>query len=137
MGMIPKQVKAEQRLTFGPFTMGLKRIFGIFITIMISTSVSKIINVSKVSSVVIIFISLVFYFILSGKSKSNPLKTFSSGLCDFLIYIITPRTIYSTQSKEWKKSEQIRKERLDEKKNKKAKTDKKEQADDNEISDKD
>lgn len=137
MGMIPKQVKTEQRLSLGPFTMGIKRIFGIFATIILATIISNLINTSKLISFGIIILSLIFYFILSGNSKSHPQKTFFEGLIDFLIYKVFPKTIYSTQSKEWKNSEQIRKERLDEKRNKKAKANKKEQADDNETANKD
>ena len=123
MGMIPKTVKAEQKLGFAGFSFGLMRIVGLLSVIMISSVLSM--NLPTLVRVIVIVLSGIFYMILSGKAKSNPLKSFWKGLIQYIFFKFSPKTIYSTQSSEWKNSELKRKVLSDERNKRKSKADKK------------
>ena len=117
MGMIPKTVKAEQKLSLGMFNFTLNRIIGIFITAMMSLIFARF--MPKLLGIGFVVFCLVIYFILTSKSPSNPLKLYYKGLLDYLSYKLLPKKIYSTKSEEWIRSEEKRKEIADAKKKRK------------------
>ena len=79
MGMIPKKTKSETKVFKG---LTAQRFLGLFMVIMISAMIGSLIGGAL--QWVFIISSIVVYFILTGKSVTDPTKNFARGLVDFI-----------------------------------------------------
>lgn len=97
--MIPKQTKTEQKLSFAMFSVTIKRIAGLLITIAISSALANLMN--KIVGILFVFFTVVIYLILTSKSPSHPKKPFWGGLLDFIFYFITKKSLFNTSSNDY------------------------------------
>ena len=100
MGMMPKKTKAETKVYRN---LTLARIFGLIISLLTGFLISKIVYYRFAPLVIIL--TVLFYFISSGKTPYKSKKTFYSGLKDYCCFLRRKRIYYGSQTKEVKESE--------------------------------
>lgn len=111
MGIMPKQTKAENKLKFG---LTLNRLIGLFITIMISTILSKAVH--RYLTIPFMLVCVGVYLFSQSKSPTNPKKNFITGLKDCYLYILSPKKYYGVDCDEYKQALLIEEERNEKKK---------------------
>lgn len=89
MGLVPKKTKAEQRVFRH---LNLTKIVGFIITLALASQISDMFVNPKLNIVFILFCCVEF-FILSGKSPSDPCKCFALAWLDWLMYLFSPKTL--------------------------------------------
>ncbi|MBR1751879.1 MAG: hypothetical protein IJ740_18995 [Ruminococcus sp.] len=79
MGMIPKKTKAEIKIVKG---LTAARLLGLMMVLMSATLVGQFIG--GLLQWAFVAFAVVVYFILTGRSPTDPGKTFFRGLIDFI-----------------------------------------------------
>ena len=100
MGLVPKQTKAEIKVSRG---LTLYRMFGLIVTLILSAMVGSTFIYSKLLLPFIIFCVVVF-LILTSKSPTNPNKSFYKGLIEFLSFKKNIKKFYGANSDEYIRS---------------------------------
>jgi hypothetical protein len=96
MGMIPKKTKSETKVFKG---LTAQRFLGLFMVIMLSAMIGQLIG--GVLQWLFIAFSLIVYFVLSGKSPSNPTQSFAKGLIEFIRFKIDNQTFLGTTNADY------------------------------------
>lgn len=79
MGMIPKKTKSETKVFKG---LTAQRFMGLFVIIILSSMIGSLIGGAM--QWLFIACSITVYFILTGKSLTNPTQSFARGLINFI-----------------------------------------------------
>ena len=96
MGVVPKKTKAEQRIFRH---INLTKIVGLIVTLMVSSQLANIMVSPKLGIPFIIFCSVIF-LIMSGKSPSDPCKSFAEAWLEGLRFLMTNKTLHKHQGGE-------------------------------------
>ena len=88
MGVVPKKTKAEQRIFRH---INLTKIVGLIVTLMVSSQLANIMVSPKLG---------IPFLIMSGKSPSDPCKSFAEAWLEWLSFLMTNKTLHKHQGGE-------------------------------------
>lgn len=100
MGLVPKTTKAEVKFFFG---LTFQRIIICLLVMMISLSAVQSVTDNIIVQIVLSVIAVVLTLILTGRSPTNPHRTFAKGLLLFIFHFIEPKKYYGNESDEYTK----------------------------------
>lgn len=98
MGVVPKKTKTEQRIFRH---INLTKIVGFIVTLLVASQLSGMLVSSKLGIPFIIFCSVIF-LIMSGKSPSDPCKSFAEAWLEWLSFLMTNKTLHKHQGRRTK-----------------------------------
>lgn len=110
MGMIPKKTKSETKVFKG---LTAQRFMGLFVIIMISSMIGSLIGGAM--QWLFIACSIIVYFILTGKSLTNPSQSFARGLINFIRFKFDNNFFIGSSNHDYIEYQQTIKEKENEK----------------------
>lgn len=113
--MIPKKTKSENKVVKG---LTAQRFIGLFMVIIVSSMIGTLLG--GVLQWLFIAFSLIVYFILTGRSPTNPFKNFARGLAAYITFKFDNKEFLGTTNKDYIEY-MARKEQKNENKSKKQK----------------
>lgn len=114
MGMIPKKTKSETKVFKG---LTAARFLGLFVVMMISSMIGALLG--GIIQWIFIAFSIIVYFVMTGRSPTNPTKPFAKGLASFISFKFDNKVFIGTTNEDY--LEYVRKQEIaDEKKRRKA-----------------
>lgn len=99
MGMVPKSTKAEVKFIFG---LSIQRVLICVLAMFASFSAAQKVISNVLIHIILSIAAVVIALILTGKSPSNPQKSFAKGLLSFLFQLLEPKDMYGTDTDEYK-----------------------------------
>ena len=96
MGMIPKKTKAETKVFKG---LTAQRFLGLLMVLMVAAMIGSFIG--GVLQWVFVVFAVIVFFILTGRSPTNPSKTFFRGLLDFISFKFDVKKMIGTSHVEY------------------------------------
>lgn len=99
MGMVPKSTKAEVKFIFG---LSIQRVLICVLAMFASFSAAQKVISNVLIQIILSIAAVVIALILTGKSPSNPQKSFAKGLLSFLFQLLEPKDMYGTDTDEYK-----------------------------------
>ena len=122
MGVVPKSTKAEVKFIFG---LSIQRVLICILAMFASFSAAQKIISNVFIQVILSIAAVVIALILTGKSPSNPHRSFAKGLITFLFQLLEPKDLYGTDTEEYKEFKEYEVARNEKRKTKKGKKEKK------------
>lgn len=104
MGMIPKKIKSENKVSK---SFSFANLVGIFVSMLFGYAVGQLIVYPSLLALAFIPFCVGIYLIASSKCKTNPKKTFIQGLIDFIRFQKNNKVFYGEKSKEYIKSKEV------------------------------